>query len=117
MCAWLVEAFEPDARLTSVSIGYNLAQAIAGGTTPALASKMVDAVGPGSPGWILTVLSVISLCGLLFVAPEVPAAGSTVGSSKNFQRISTDASIPTARSERAEVELTELDDDDDNGLL
>jgi hypothetical protein len=27
MCAWLVESFEPEARLTSVSIGYNVAQA------------------------------------------------------------------------------------------
>jgi hypothetical protein len=28
MCAWLVESFEPQARLTSVSIGYNVAQAL-----------------------------------------------------------------------------------------
>jgi hypothetical protein len=52
MCAWLVESFDPAARLTSVAIGYNLAQASVGGITPALATYMVDAAGPNSPGWI-----------------------------------------------------------------
>ena len=32
MMAWLAESFEPAARLTSVSIGYNLAQACGGGS-------------------------------------------------------------------------------------
>lgn len=31
MMAWLAESFEPAARLTSVSIGYNIAQALGGG--------------------------------------------------------------------------------------
>jgi hypothetical protein len=57
MCAWLVESFDPAARLTSVAIGYNLAQASVGGITPALATYMVDAAGPNSPGWILTFLA------------------------------------------------------------
>jgi MFS transporter, MHS family, proline/betaine transporter len=70
MCAWLVEAFEPGARLTSVAIGYNFAQAIAGGSTPFIATTLVDIVGPGSPGWILTFLSVTSLIGLRCVAPS-----------------------------------------------
>mmetsp|Transcript_20781 Transcript_20781/g.48226 ORF Transcript_20781/g.48226 Transcript_20781/m.48226 type:complete len:256 (-) Transcript_20781:562-1329(-) len=30
MVSWLIEGFDPEARLTSVAIGYNLAQAIAG---------------------------------------------------------------------------------------
>jgi MHS family proline/betaine transporter-like MFS transporter len=30
MCAWLVETFEPDARLTSISVGYNIAHALFG---------------------------------------------------------------------------------------
>ena len=30
MCAWLVESFDPEARLTSVAVGYNVAHAIVG---------------------------------------------------------------------------------------
>jgi MHS family proline/betaine transporter-like MFS transporter len=70
MCAWLVESFEPAARLTSVAIGYNLAQAIVGGATPALATVMVNTLGPNSPGFLLTGLAIISIIGLLCVAPR-----------------------------------------------
>ena len=69
MCAWLVEAFEPAARLTSVAIGYNVAQAIGGGTSPFLASLLVDVVGKYSPGIMFAVLGLLSFSGLWFVAP------------------------------------------------
>ncbi|KAL3912407.1 MAG: hypothetical protein SGILL_006897, partial [Bacillariaceae sp.] len=69
MCAWLVESFEPEARLTSVSIGYNVAQAIGGGLSPFLATLLVDEVGTSAPGILLVLLSVTSLCGLWIVAP------------------------------------------------
>ena len=72
MCAWLVEAFEPGARLTSVSIGYNVAQAIAGGMSPFVATLLVDKVGTGAPGLLLLALAVLSLTGLLYVAPKQP---------------------------------------------
>jgi MHS family proline/betaine transporter-like MFS transporter len=45
MMAWLAESFEPAARLTSVSIGYNIAQALGGGMAPAIATELVDRVG------------------------------------------------------------------------
>jgi MHS family proline/betaine transporter-like MFS transporter len=70
MCAWLVESFEPAARLTSVAIGYNLAQAFVGGATPALATLMVNTFGPNSPGFLLTGLAIVSIIGLLCVAPR-----------------------------------------------
>lgn len=70
MCAWLVEAFEPRARLTSVAIGYNIAQALAGGGTPALATLITEQLGPRWPGWIVTVVAIASLSGLLCVAPK-----------------------------------------------
>ena len=70
MCAWLAESFDPVARLTSAAIGYNMSQAIAGGTAPALATWMVDQAGVYSPGWINTILAAISLVGLWYVAPE-----------------------------------------------
>jgi len=74
MCAWLVESFHPEARLTSVAIGYNVAQATAGGLTPSIATILVDTVGPNTPGLILTVLAAVSLSGLWCVAPPTPAA-------------------------------------------
>lgn len=70
MCAWLVEAFEPKTRLTSVAVGYNLAQALAGGITPFLATLISNDLGQRWPGWIITVVATISLVGLLFVAPK-----------------------------------------------
>ncbi len=69
MMAWLAESFEPAARLTSVSIGYNVAQALGGGMvrfdlcddfnifdfgyvsksiipqSPAIATELVDKLG------------------------------------------------------------------------
>jgi MFS transporter, MHS family, proline/betaine transporter len=73
MCAWLVEAFEPSARLTSVAIGYNMAQAIAGGGTPFLATLMTEQLGEKWPGWILTVVAMTSLFGLHCVSPKPPS--------------------------------------------
>ena len=70
MCAWLVESFEPEARLTSVSIGYNLAQALAGGFSPFIATLLVDEVGTAAPGILFTILAIISLIGLWGVAPR-----------------------------------------------
>jgi MHS family proline/betaine transporter-like MFS transporter len=73
MMAWLVEAFDPAVRLTSVAIGYNIAHAIAGGSAPSIATLMVDKWGPNSPGWLLTGLALLSLLGLLVVAPPPPS--------------------------------------------
>ena len=69
MCAWLVEEFDPDARLTSVSIGYNVAQAIAGGLSPFIATLLVDEVGNAAPGILLFSLGIVSMTGLRIVAP------------------------------------------------
>lgn len=70
MMAWLVESFPPDARLTSVAIGYNVAQAIMGGATPSLATVMAD-LWYLSPGFLLTAVALCSLIGLHCVAPTV----------------------------------------------
>uniref|UniRef100_A0A7S1BSZ5 Major facilitator superfamily (MFS) profile domain-containing protein n=1 Tax=Corethron hystrix TaxID=216773 RepID=A0A7S1BSZ5_9STRA len=75
MGAWLAESFPPEARLTSVAVGYNLAHAVVGGATPAVATYLVDAAGPASPGWIYVVVSVVSLTGLWIVAPPPVTKG------------------------------------------
>jgi MFS transporter, MHS family, proline/betaine transporter len=72
MCAWLVEAFEPKARLTSVAVGYNIAQALAGGITPFLATLVSNRLGQNWPGCIISVVATISLIGLLLIAPKPP---------------------------------------------
>ena len=72
MMAWLAESFEPAARLTSVSIGYNIAQALGGGIAPAIATELVDKVGSTSPGYYLTIIATIALVGLCCVAPRAP---------------------------------------------
>ena len=72
MMAWLAESFEPAARLTSVSIGYNIAQALGGGIAPAIATVMVDTLGSDSPGYYMSVVACIALVGLCFVAPRKP---------------------------------------------
>lgn len=72
MMAWLAESFEPAARLTSVSIGYNIAQACGGGLAPAIATEMVDRLGPESPGFYMMGIACIALVGLFLVAPRKP---------------------------------------------
>lgn len=69
MCAWLVESFEENARLTSVAIGYNMAQALAGGSAPFVATLLYDSVGSYGPGAVLTLLAVVSLIGLVVISP------------------------------------------------
>jgi len=70
MCAWLAESFSPAARLTSVAIGYNVAQAIVGGSSPAVATLMVDKIGKDSPGYLLSIYAFLALIGLRCVAPK-----------------------------------------------
>lgn len=109
MCAWLVETFDPDARLTSVSIGYNIAQAIAGGITPYLATILSKNVGVGSPGWILFSLAVISLIGLRVVAPTPSTKNihqSTDHSPKFESLLTTVGSV--GASEEAEIQMIEM---------
>lgn len=68
VCAWLVESFPAPIRLTSVAFGYNIGNCVAGGTAPALATYLVDKYGNHSPGFMITVIALISLLGLV-IAP------------------------------------------------
>lgn len=69
MMAWLVESFPPESRLTAVAIGYNIAQALVGGTAPAFATYVASGGSPENVGFIFTGLAVMALFGL-FVAPK-----------------------------------------------
>merc|ERR1711933_355546 len=70
MMALCVETFDPRVRLTSIAIGYNVAQATVGAIAPSLATYFVDRFGPSSPGYLLTAIACISLTGLLVVRPS-----------------------------------------------
>jgi len=63
-CAWLIENFTADIRLTSVSFGYGIATAISGGFSPALATVLFEQVGPFAPGLIYLIYGLITLMGL-----------------------------------------------------
>lgn len=112
MCAWLVESFDPAARLTSVAIGYNIAQATAGGMAPVVATVLTKDVSRQAPGYILTVLSVIALTGLWVVAPRDAAL---------FTPAATVEMVPTHHGngvyEEENGEKEDVDVDDDDGLL
>jgi MHS family proline/betaine transporter-like MFS transporter len=73
MMAWLVESFDPQTRLTSAAVGYNLGVMVAG-VAPATATYLVDQFGPSIPGLMLSLLAVIALSGLWLVAPTPPMA-------------------------------------------
>lgn len=69
LCAFLIESFTPEARLTSVAIGYNVSMAIAGGMSPSLATWLVRRYGVEGAGYLLSSFALISLCGV-HLTPE-----------------------------------------------
>ena len=64
MMSWLVESFPQSIRLTSVSIGYNIAQATVGGMSPGIATYMLDSIGYNSPSFLISITGIISMIGL-----------------------------------------------------
>jgi MFS transporter, MHS family, proline/betaine transporter len=60
--AFMVEAFPKHVRCSGLSVGYNLAMSIFGGTLPMLAVYLIAETGNVlSPGWYLAAVSVISV--------------------------------------------------------
>jgi MHS family proline/betaine transporter-like MFS transporter len=64
LCAWLVESFPAKVRLTSASLGYDLAHALVGGFSPVMATQLFDRYGVTSPGWLYVIFGSLSLLGL-----------------------------------------------------
>ena len=61
LCAFLIEHFPPEARLTSVAIGYNTSMAIAGGLSPSLATWLVRNHGIEGAGYLLSTFALIQV--------------------------------------------------------
>jgi len=70
LLAWLVELFPPSVRLTSISLGFNIAYAFGGGLGPAISTALVVDVSNVSAGFFLSLTAIISLIGLYCVMPE-----------------------------------------------
>lgn len=64
MCAFLVESVPATARLTSISFGYNLAQMMVGGISPAAATIMCDRYGIVGVAHLVSGVAIISVCGV-----------------------------------------------------
>jgi MHS family proline/betaine transporter-like MFS transporter len=64
LAAWMVENFSPEVRLTSASLGYDIAHATAAGFSPVVATVLATNVGTYAPGLIYPFFGVISLIGL-----------------------------------------------------
>mmetsp|Transcript_28860 Transcript_28860/g.81392 ORF Transcript_28860/g.81392 Transcript_28860/m.81392 type:complete len:547 (-) Transcript_28860:666-2306(-) len=102
MCAWLVESFDPASRLTSVSIGYNVAQAIAGGLSPLLAEVLAAEVSLTSPGIIYPILASLALFGLRCVSPGTIYGlhgAAVMGEENNNSNDSNDDDITTPKTD------------------
>jgi MHS family proline/betaine transporter-like MFS transporter len=113
MCAWLVESFDPAARLTSVAIGYNIAQATAGGLAPVVATVLADDVSRQAPGYILTVLAMIALLGLWVVAPSPQSALFTPAATTELVMVTGDQNDLERKGDNELTKEVEDDDDDD----
>ena len=64
LCAWLVENFSAEVRLTSASLGYDLAHALVGGFAPLMATALFTNVGLFAPGLIYVVFGITSIIGI-----------------------------------------------------
>ncbi|KAL7549102.1 hypothetical protein ACHAWF_017683, partial [Thalassiosira exigua] len=62
--AWLIESFPPKIRLSAIGLGYNMAMCLVSGFTPAVATAMVQGIGPVAPGFLYTLLSGLALIGM-----------------------------------------------------
>lgn len=63
--AWLGERFPPKVRLTSVSLGYDIAHSTASGFSPMIATILAQRVNPTAPGIIYTFFAFVALVGLM----------------------------------------------------
>jgi MHS family proline/betaine transporter-like MFS transporter len=61
MAATMIELFPTRTRYTGVAIGYNVAQALLGGTAPLVATALIDASGNEiAPAWYLIVAAMVT---------------------------------------------------------
>jgi len=69
MSPWILLKFPPELRLTSISLGYNIAVSIWGGFSPATATALQGKYGTAAPGYLISVAAIVSMQAL-WIAPE-----------------------------------------------
>ncbi len=84
-------------RLTSVAVGYNIAQALIGGGSPAFATWLADHVSRVSPGFYVSFIALLSVTGIC-IGPDPIEEDENVEATEPESFISYD------------------DDDDDEGM-
>lgn len=68
--AFFVELVPREVRLTTLALGYNLAQPIAGGMSPAFATLLFDEGGPVMPCLVVVVFGMLSFVGVWIAEPS-----------------------------------------------
>jgi MHS family proline/betaine transporter-like MFS transporter len=107
LCAWLVENYSPEVRLTSASLGYDIAHAIAGGVSPAMATALADGVGIYSPGMLYTIFAFVSLIGIITMHCLKGGAGG-VDKELDSGVSSTEEASSATNTKPSEMELPEM---------
>lgn len=70
MCATVVELFPPQGRYTGISVAYNLALALFGGTAPLVATFLIEHSGSVmAPSWYLAACALVSGSTVLYAVP------------------------------------------------
>mgnify|MGYP005850348275 CR=1 FL=1 len=110
------KSFDPAARLTSVAIGYNLAQTV-GGLAPMIATLLNDDVSRQAPSYVLTGLATISLTGLWVVAPQPQNARFTPAATTEMAATQSNNNLVQNGKEERDTQDSDHYDDDENELL
>ena len=72
--AWLVEKFPPKVRLTSASLGYDLAHSTASAFTPLIATLLARNVSLTAPGVVYPCFAILGLLGM-FMSTKIHKSG------------------------------------------
>mmetsp|Transcript_23922 Transcript_23922/g.56641 ORF Transcript_23922/g.56641 Transcript_23922/m.56641 type:complete len:484 (-) Transcript_23922:1221-2672(-) len=81
--AWLVEKFPPKIRLTSASLGYDVAHSTASAFSPLIATVLARNVGHAAPGILYTFFAILGLVGLLSATTIHQDGGVVEGGTKS----------------------------------
>ncbi len=92
-------------RLTSVAVGYNIAQALIGGNAPALATYLVEKYGPQSPGFMVSCIAILSVTGLCIA----PSRSDT----DDFQQVTQER---TELNQKEPESFISYSDDEEDGI-
>ena len=102
-------------KLGTFAVGYNIAQAIIGGSSPAIATYLVDTHGQHAPGFFISVIAIFALIGLTLgrgiakddgsVEQQTEARKRTTSRDNLFNYDSDDSDQNTGSGKHSQMEL------------